>query len=142
MAKTGRFLHPIVNDTDIASVGTSYNVAKFHLFDLNVTPSISVSNAFKGFLRSMIIRVKSIAGGASKVTFRICTDATGDFTVLGDTEVALDIGLTTATTGCGQILFEDYPFWESITNTDNVYVFYKVDAGTVTIDYAQISWSE
>jgi len=142
MAKTGRFLHSVVNGDDIASVGTSYDVTKFHLFDLKVPSSIDKSNPFRGFLRSMIIRAKSIAGGASKVTFRLCCDADGDYTILGDTEVAFDLGLTTATTGCAQILFDDYPFWEALTNSDNVYAFYKVDAGTVTIDLAQINWSE
>jgi len=142
MAKTGRFLHSVVNGEDIAGVGTSYDVTKYHLFDLNVIQSIGTLNPFKGFLRSMIIRATSITGGASKVTFRICCDANGDYTVLGDTEVAFDLGLTTATTGCAQVLFDDYPFWEALTQSDNVYVFYKVDAGSVTIDLAQINWSE
>ena len=142
MAKTGRFLHSVVNQTDIASVGTSYDLAKKHTFDLKVATSAGTANPFRAFLRSMFFRCTSIAGGAAKVTIRICTDEDGDFTILGDTEVALDLGINTATTGCAQILFDDYPFWEYINNSDTVYAFYKVDAGTATIDVAQINWSE
>ena len=142
MAKTGRFLHSVVNQTDIASVGTSYDLAKKHTFDLLAPKSAGSQNPFRAFLRSMFFRCTSIAGGAAKVTIRICTDTAGDFTILGDTEVALDLGISTATTGCAQILFDDYPFWEYINNSDTVYAFYKVDAGTATIDVAQINWSE
>lgn len=142
MAKTGRFLHSIVDDNDIAAVGTAYDVTKVHTFDLSVSKSSGTSNPFRGFLRSMMFRCTNLAGGAAKVTIRLCIDADGDYTVLGDTEVVLDIGVTTATTGCGQILFDDYPFWEYLNNSDTVYAFYKVDAGTATIDMSQINWSE
>ena len=142
MAKTGRFLHSVVNETDIAAVGTSYVLAKKHTFDLKVATSAGTANPFRAFMRSMFFRCTSIVGGAAKVTIRLCLDAAGDFTILGDTEVTLDLGITTATTGSGQILFDDYPFWEYINNTDTIYAFYKVDAGTATIDVAQINWSE
>ncbi len=143
MAKTGHFLHSIVVPDDIAAVGTSYDLAKFHTINLKSAGGVSMNGQpFRGFLRSMIIRAKNLAGGAAKVTFRLCCDTGGDFTILGDTEVALDLGLTTATTGCGQVLFDDYPFWEALSNSDTIYAFYKVDAGTATIDLAQINWSE
>ena len=140
MAKFGTYLHTVTNDSDITSVGTAYNGAKFHSIQLKVAGGMQQQGQpYKNFLRSMIIKVKSLAGGAAKVTFRICSTGAGDTCVVGDTEVAFDLGITTATEGSAQILFDDYPFFEE---DDTVFVFYKVDAGTATIDFTQINWSE
>jgi hypothetical protein len=140
MAKFGTYLHSVTNDSDIAAVGTAYNLAKFHSIQLQAAGGMNMQGQpYKNFLRSMIIKAKSLAGGAAKVTFRLCSDATGDTCVVGDTEVVFDLGITTVTEGTAQILFDDYPFFEE---DDTIFVFYKVDAGTATIDFAQINWSE
>jgi hypothetical protein len=141
MAKTGRYLHNPSTEVIIVGVGTTYNVAKVHVIDMkSVRPQGNKNVAFKGFIESLIFGLDSIAGGAAKATVRLCADADGDIPLVGDVEVPLDLGITTATSGSGQIYYDSFPF-ENVGD-DNIYIFYKVDAGSANINFGQLSWSE
>ena len=141
MAKAGRYLHNPSDDTSVAGVSTAYNTGKVHVLDMkSVRPYGNANVAFKGFIEGLIFRVESLTGGAAKATVRLCADADGDIPLVGDVEVDLDLGVTTATSGSGQIYYDSFPF-ENVGD-DNIYIFYKVDAGSATVSYSQLSWSE
>lgn len=141
MAKTGKFLHNPRTEVVVAGIGTTYNAAKYHTLDLaSIRPSGNKNTTFKGFIEGLIFGVENIAGGATKVTLRICADARGDISMIGDVEVALDLGITDPTLATGQIYYDSFPFEQPFD--DNAYIFYKCDAGSLDVNYVQVSWSE
>ncbi len=135
MAKTGNFIHQVTNADDVAAVGTSYNAAKKSLVRLKSTPSDFGVGAI---LSAVYVKVKTIAGGAAKLSIQVSTDAAGDNIVVPSTEATLGTGVTTASVGAAV-----YDLSISFaSNSDTLYVFYKTDAGTVTVDSVDISWRE
>jgi len=112
--------------TAVASVGTSFDVAKFH--------KCSLGNAALYELNSILIKLSSLASSPTTVEYMITSDAAGDKILV--TGVALDIrtGLTTATVGA----CEDNLQGATVYATD-MYIFFKTDAGTVTVESVQFS---
>lgn len=141
MAKTGRFLHSPSNNTPIVGVGTSYNVANVHEIEMKSFTPFGSQQKFKGFLESLLFACVNITGGATKMTVRICVDTAGNYSAVGDVEVPIDLGITTSTIGTGQIYYDSFPF-DDILGLDNIYVFYKVDAGSCDVSVSQLNWSE
>ena len=137
MAKTGKFYHGSTISSNVAAIGTSFDVAKFHEHDLYDKPS--QGTGYLGFVEGLYVRVTAISG-ASKITARITCDPTGDFTFFPDTEATLAVGLTTATTGTCAYEFK-LPL-KQFFGTDKLYVFIKTDAGSVTLANSCIVWSE
>jgi hypothetical protein len=141
MAKTGRYLHNPSTSDVVVGVGTAYNAGKKHTIDMkSIRPNGNKNIAFRGFLESLIVGAENIAGGAAKLTLRLTADDGGDFSLVGDVEVELDLGITDPTAGTSQVYYDAFPF-ENVGD-DNIYIFYKVDAGSADISFAQLSWSE
>jgi hypothetical protein len=141
MAKVGKFYNSSTITSNVASIGTSFDVAKFHKHELNsMLPVPFNDGAFKGFVEGLYVRVTAIAGGAKTITARITCDPEGDFSFFPDTEADIAVGLTTATTGV--VAYEFKLPMNQFFGTDDVYVFIKVDAGTVTLANSCIVWSE
>lgn len=72
---------------------------------------------------------------------KLCADAAGDIIVVGDVEETITLGTTTPTSGGGQIFFDSFAY-HNTQGLDAVYIFYKCDAGTVTVDRSQLNWTE
>jgi hypothetical protein len=119
--------------TPIASVGTSFATAKKATLTLPRNPSRN----FQTKLGGLWIWVSSIAGGATKLTFRIALDVGGDKLLLTDTEGDIFVGTTTATKGSLVYSFLSLPVDLSI---NDLYLIAKTDAGSVTIDEVSLSW--
>ena len=135
MPKTGNFIHQVISDTDVAAVGTSYNAAKYSSIRLRSTPTASPVGAT---LSGVYVKVKTIAGGAAKLSIQISSDVLGDKIVIPSSEADLSTGVTTATTGAAVFdLAIDY-----FAASDQLYIWYKTDAGTVTVDSVEVSWRE
>ena len=103
---------PVRDTTAIAAVGTTYATAKKHTLTL---------------------------GSATELAFQMTTDADGDLTIASGVGGDLTAGITTATDGALTYVLD---FVQAAPVNDIVYVFYKTDAGTVTIDSITITWSE
>jgi len=140
MPKVGSFLHDSFVVDDVAGVNTAFNTARVHIHNLYADTYIS-GNQFKDRIESIIVRLKTIAGGAAKVTVRLCMDAAGDFTIVPDTEAELAFGITTADSACAAILY-GAPVKNVVGNNDSFYLFVKVDAGTAVLDASCVTWSE
>ena len=135
MAKTGNFIHQARDLTDVAAVDTSYNVARFSSLRLRNRPT---SFALGAILSAVYVKVKTIAGGAAKLSIQISTDAAGDNIIVPSTEADLGVGVTTATVGAAV-----YDLSISYASaSDQIYVWYKTDAGTLTVDSVDVSWRE
>ena len=136
MAKTGRFLHFNENNTQVTSVGTAYNTGKIHTIDTNYAPARKGAQ-YKGFLESISMQVGSIST-AVKLTFKITSDPGGDQCLVPSTEIPIEIGTTTTNAGTC-IAKIDVP---SIATGVDLYLFVKVDAGSVTLAKSTFGWSE
>ena len=126
---------PVRDTTAIASVGTTYDTAKKHTLTLGSYPA---GSAFRGRLEALTIQVSSISS-ATELAFQMTTDAAGDLTIASGVGGDLTAGITTATDGALTYVLD---FVQAAPVNDIVYVFYKTDAGTVTIDSITITWSE
>ena len=141
MAKTGNFYHSSTVTLNRASVGTSFDVLKFHEHDLGLDGNLAYQgSAFFGYVEGLYVRVTAIAGGAKTITARITCDPEGDFTFFPDTDADIAVGLTTTTTGTCAYEFK-LPL-KQFFGTEKLYVFIKVNAGTVTLANSCIVWSE
>ena len=135
MAKTGRFYHEVVSTTDV-SVTTAF--ADINLLDCSPALPGAVAGApFNGKLEGLVIRVKSIAVGATKLTIKITHAVSGAEVVIPDTEavVALEVGSTTI----GGVAYSfNFPY---VHTDDQLHIFYKGD-GNMTVDALELYWSE
>jgi len=136
MAKTGSFFNSSNDTTDVAAVDQTFNVGRKNTILLNkyLTPS-RVGKQFSGKLEGIIVKVKTIAGGAASLTIK---GVAGGLTILPDTTatIALDVGSTTV----GTVAFYAGLVWQN--SDDTLELYYTCDAGTVTVDSAYVSWAE
>jgi len=140
---TTTIFHDVVQ-TGTETLGTAFNTTDVLVFDMNsVLPYKPSKGNFKGFVEGIHIRVTSIAGGATKLTMRVCLDSSGDMTVIPDTEATLVTGVTTATSGCVGYSVR-LPIFQILNapGNGNLYLFAKVDAGSAVFSQACITWSE
>jgi len=140
MAKVGRFYHEVVSTTDV-SVTTAFaggNKTDINLLDCNPALPGAVAGApFNGKLEGLVIRVKSIAGGTTKLTIKITNAISGVDIVIPDTEalIALNVG----STGEGGVAYSfNFPY---VHLDDQLHIFYKGD-GNMTVDALELYWSE
>lgn len=119
------------NNTAAASVGTSFSTSKVQSHELPASAGI-----FRGLLKTIRIGLSSISG-AAQVTMKICEDEDGDVVIVPDTAATIALGITT--TSNGAVVYNiDAPIWTLSGST--LYIFIKVDAGTVTMADSQITW--
>jgi len=140
MAKVGQFLHDSFVISNVAAVDTNYNVARVHQHDMYAETYIA-GNQFKDRIESILVNFTGIAGGATKVTLRLCMDADGDYSVVPDTEADLSFGITTANSACAAVYY-GAPVKNVIGNNDQLFLFVKLDAGSATLAASCVTWSE
>ena len=129
------YRHPARTSAAVASVGTSFDATKRMLIDMDYWPE---GAAFIGLFRTLNIQVSAISS-ATSLTFRLTYDVAGDVCIITDTTASFFTGVTDATDGSISVLL-DYAV--ALKAGSSVYFWSKVDAGTVTVDEAQIVWEE
>ena len=97
---------------------------------------------FKGHLSGIYVYLDTVAGGATKVTVRVCRDSNGDECIVPDTEATLAQGNTTSNDASAAIKV-DLDWVNGVAGGgDNVYTFIKTDAGTAKCNEVRITWTE
>ena len=119
------------DSTTIAAIGTSFDASKRSTLSVN----INYQGKFSGNFQGLYVQISSISS-ATKLTMRICLDAAGDNILIPDTEADIAIGITTAAVGMVAIGVD----LDVFTTSETYYVFYKTDAGTVTINDATLTY--
>ena len=143
MPKFGKYYHSSTVTSNVASIGTSFDKTKVHTHSLlDNASSLTGGQGFKGFVEGFYIRVTNIAGGSSTptVTLRVACDAGGDYSFFPDTDGELALGLTDTASGVAVYQFQ-LPL-KQFFDTDELYVFIKIDQGTCTLANSCIVWSE
>lgn len=136
------FFHVSQNTAEETSVGNAYNSSKYHQHDMHDGEVSWLARApFAARVEGIVVKVKTISG-ASKITVRLCLDSTGNFSVVPDVEATISTGIGTTTEGT--VAFSvDMPVFQNTTGeTDALYLFFKTDSGTVTVEETRITWSE
>lgn len=142
MAAVGSFIHMPTSTINVLC-NTTYAAARSNncsLFksDGVIAPNRTAASPVRAQLGALYISVDTIALSASTITYRICSDATGDVTIIGDTTVTMSLGVTNAVKGSITSRL-DIPY--SASNS-NFFVFWKCNVGTCQVRAVQVSWFE
>jgi|TARA_R100001463_G_scaffold82651_1_gene137279 hypothetical protein len=134
MGKVGTFWHRLSAANDVATVGTGFLLAKRHDLTLEET-------RIAGTIETVRVKVKAIAGGATTMTLKLCQNSNGTQIIDEQTvTMKLDVGSAVA----GSAIFDlDIAHVNTVLPLPTtISCFYKVDAGTVTVDSVDLIWSE
>lgn len=122
-----------VDSTQKTSVSTSYDASKKASLALQMPSGFPLNFHLEG----LYIQMSSVSS-ATEITIKICTDAAGDQAIVTGTTSTIEAGVTTATDGSAVYKIDlDYIFEAS-----PVYVFYKVEAGSVSVDSVELTYHE
>ncbi len=119
----------------VSGIDTSFDTAKVMTIDMGMFPPDA---AFRGYVSIIRAQFSSISS-ATTATIRICVDSTGDEMLLTDTTSTIYTGLTTATKGTAMWAVEGFL---GLEENDQFYVFLKVNNGSLTADYVEITWAD
>lgn len=136
MSKVGSYIHTITHPVSIAASST-YATARRHNLNLQEDYTGFAPPRLNIRLGTLNIRMNTIAGAAS-LTMRLTRDLAGDDVVFGDTTATISTGVTTAASG--NVTFKIDSLYGH--TDDNLYCFWKLDAGTATVDQLVINWEE
>ena len=132
--RTNKIIKKSVDGTQKTSVGTSYATAKKATLALQMPSGFPLAFHLEG----LFVRMSSLNSSPTKLTIKITTDANGDEAIVTGTESTIETGVTTATDGAVVYKIDlDYIF-----DSTDIYVFYKTDAGTVSIDAVELTYHE
>ena len=132
--RTTSLIKKSADTTQKTSVGTSYDASK------KATLALQMPNQFPlaFHLEGLFIRMSSLASSPTTLTIKVTLDSNGDEAIVTGTASTIEAGVTTATDGSVVYKIDlDYIFESS-----DIYVFYKTDAGTVSIDAVELTYHE
>ena len=140
MSATGKFIHSSIHTGLTVALTNAYVAgAQRHLIPLNAD-STNVVGSKRGVarLQALYVHVNTIAAGCTSLTVRLTRDAAGNQPWIGDTTATLSPGITTATQGAITVKLDvDY------VHTDgDLYVHFRTNAGTCTVDRVELTWEE
>ena len=116
------------------SVGTSYDTAKKATLALQQPANFPL----RFHLEGVFVQMSSLASSPTKLTMKLTTVSGGDLAIVTATQSDIDTGVTTATDGSAIYKIDlDYIF-----ESDTVYLFFKTDTGTVSIDSVELTYHE
>jgi hypothetical protein len=140
MARITNFIH-ISQTTGTTALTTAFGTARAHNL-ADKAPMLSAKR-WAGILDSLNIHVHAIAGGATKLTVRVTSDAAGNESILPDTQATIATGIGAAATG--SVAFAAGVAMTNLNPTQAdciVYVWVKTDAGTCNLKEVTLAWRE
>jgi len=145
MAKTGHFLHNSAHAVNIAAT-TAYAAARSHdITNLGTAGGGIVNRLY--YLRTLYVKLDTLAGlsATPTLTVRLCRDATGNDTVVGDVTASISLGVTTATEGAVTIAIDFVYSHNSVGGAlpdNNLFLFWKLDQGTGNVRRIELTTEE
>jgi len=121
------------NTAGVSAIGSSFDVNKSIMIDMDMIPP---HQPFEGYLSMILIQVSSISA-ATKLTIRVCKDAAGNQCLITDTISDLYTGISDATRGSAIWALNCYA---KTYELNDLYIFLKTDTGTVSVDYAEMTY--
>tara|TARA_R100000773_G_scaffold8925_1_gene8501 strand:- start:301 stop:732 length:432 start_codon:yes stop_codon:yes gene_type:complete len=112
---------------------TSYAAAKKAEIALQMPSGFPLNFHLEG----LFVQLSSVSTAAT-LSIKICTDSAGDEAIVASSDASIDAGITTGTKGsCIFKIDLDYVF-----DSSPCYVFFKVNAGSATVDLVEFTYSE
>jgi hypothetical protein len=144
MAKTGHFLHNSAHAVNLAAT-TAYAAARSHdITNLGTAGGGIVNRLY--YLRTLYVKLDTLAGlsATPTLTVRLCRDATGNDTVVGDVTASISLGVTTATEGAVTVAIDFVYTHNSISGVidNSLYLFWKLDQGTANVRRIELTTEE
>jgi len=144
MAKTGHFLHNSAHAVNIAAT-TAYAAARSHdITNLGTAGGGIVNRLY--FLRTLYVKLDTLAGlsATPTLTVRLCRDAAGNDTVVGDVTASISLGVTTATEGAITVAIDFVYTHNSISGVidNSLHLFWKLDQGTANVRRIELTTEE
>ena len=136
MPSAKRFFHSVKNDMTVASVGSAYSASKYHAIDL--LPDWTSTTSFDGYIEQLTITTSTIVS-ATETDFKICSDMAGDYIIIPTTSCHMERGTTTASIG-NCIIKIGAPI--TLEESKYLYIFFKSNSGTFSIEKSSLIWSE
>ena len=137
-------IYTAVSTGTVSAAGTSFVDGKEVVITLyEPHPTRAVGTAYIGHLGALYVDATVASGSPTKLTIRISTAADGDSSIIvPDTEATFAAGITTSSEVSATYSI-DVPY-SDLTKTDTVYVFFKVDAGTINVaaGAVRLTWSD
>lgn len=146
MAKSGKFIHNSAHAINIAAT-TAYAAARSHaLTNLGGGTGGLIGPNRAYILRTLYIKLDTLAGlsASPTLTVRLCRDANGDDTMVGDVVASISLGVTTATEGSVTIAIDFGYSHNDVTNitSDSLVCFWKLDQGTANVRRVELVTEE
>lgn len=132
MAKVGHHFVYVSENIDIAC-DDAFDTGNGYAMDLMANARVPQDRVTLG---ALYVSVDGISGAPTAITVRICADADGDITLVGDTTASISTGMTTATNGNITIKL-DIPIYLAFGST--VYVFWKTDVAASTCQVKNVT---
>jgi len=135
MAYSGKLYANSGHTVNIAANNLPYAVARSHnVTDLGQVYGPNVPSIREYTLRTLYIKLDTLNGlsATPTLTVRLCRDAAGNDTVVGDVTASISLGVTAPSEGAVTIAI-DFVYGHndvSGVTTDNLHLFWKLDQGT------------
>jgi len=146
MAKVGKFTHNSAHAINIAAT-TGYAAARSHaLTNLGGGTGGLIGPQRGYFLRTLYVKLDTLAGlsASPTLTVRLCRDANGDNTIVGDVTASISLGVTTATEGDITVAIDFLYSHNDVTGitSDTLVCFWKLDQGTANVRRVELTTEE
>ena len=135
MAYSGKLYANSGHTVNIAANNLPYAVARSHnVTGLGQVYGPNAPSIREYTLRTLYIKLDTLAGlsATPTLTVRLCRDAAGNDTVVGDVTASISLGVTAPSEGAVTIAI-DFVYGHndvSGVTTDNLHLFWKLDQGT------------
>lgn len=130
-----------ITGTSSETLGTSYNTTDVVTLNMAATQPYQPSALqFAGIIDALQVKLTSVAGGATKITIKVCLDSAGDICIIPSTEATIEPGITTAGTGC--VSYSVGVALAQVEGDATLYVFAKLDAGTAVFSSVTATWRQ
>ena len=137
-------IYTAISTGTVSAAGTSFADGKEVVIALNTPhPTRVVGQPFIGHLGALYVDATVASGSPTKLTIRVSTAADGDSSlIVPDTEATFAAGIATSSNVSATYSI-DIPY-SDVTKTDTVYVFFKVDAGTLNVaaGAVRLTWTD
>ena len=137
-------IYTAISTGSFSGAGTSFVDGNEVTLALNTPhPVRAAGQPFIGHLGALYVDATVASGSPTKLTIRVTTAADGDSSIIvPDTEATFAAGISTSSEVSATYSI-DVPY-SDITKTDDVYVFFKVDAGTIDVaaGAVRLTWTD
>ena len=127
------------DETPLAAIDSaSWNLTKIHKHRITKAQKTAAGDRVApGKIAMLYVEVSNIGAGASKLQVDICRDAIGDFSMLGEPIDDITLGKTNVTNGTCQFLIGVSA--NRLGDAEFMYVFFRTNVGTVTVEKSLIT---